>query len=266
MQNKLDQLKRILDESTYTVALCGSGMMEEGGFLGIKRQEKAYDIEKRYGVSPEYLFTCAYFETRPERFFDFYRNELLKEIPGVTDSGRSLAALEKAGKLQCIITSNIFELNQRGGCKNVINLHGSVYQNKCSHCGKEYSMEYIRDSKSIPRCEECNSVIRPLVNLFGEMLDSQLMTKTTEEISKADTLLVLGTTLESEVFKQYIRYFEGRNLVLIHKHAHYTDRNADLVFWEDPKNVLVHMVEAAEEKKEVEEKDEVEEKKEEMQE
>ena len=33
MCSKLSYLKSFLDESSYTVALCGSGMMEEGGFI-----------------------------------------------------------------------------------------------------------------------------------------------------------------------------------------------------------------------------------------
>ena len=33
MDNKISQLKEMLDQSKYTVALCGSGMMEEGNAL-----------------------------------------------------------------------------------------------------------------------------------------------------------------------------------------------------------------------------------------
>lgn len=64
------------------------------------------------------------------------------------------------------------------------------------------------------------------------------MTKTTEEIEKADVLLLLGTTLTSEVFVNYIKYFEGSNLVIIHDHEHYTDTKADLVIIEEPRKVL----------------------------
>ena len=46
MDDRIAILRRILDESSYTVALCGSGMMEEGGFVGVKYADKAYDIEK----------------------------------------------------------------------------------------------------------------------------------------------------------------------------------------------------------------------------
>lgn len=59
MEERIATLRRILDESSCTVALCGSGMMEEGGYIGVKNPDKAYDIEKKYGYSPEEIFTLS---------------------------------------------------------------------------------------------------------------------------------------------------------------------------------------------------------------
>lgn len=238
MEKKVDMLKRILDESKYTVALCGSGMTEEAGLVGLKYQNRAYEIEKKYHDSPEEIFTSMYYSTRPEKFFEFYKDEVLQKVPNPTESGEALAAMERAGKLQCVITANIYELMQRAGCQNVINLHGSIYKNKCLHCGKEYPMEYLRDARGIPLCEACGEAIRPEVALYGEMVDSRLMRDTSIEIEKAEVLLVLGTTLQSEVFGSYIRYFEGKYLVVIHQRAHHSDTKADLVILDQPKNVL----------------------------
>lgn len=235
---RIQALKRILDGSTYTVAICGSGMMEEGGTLGIKKPDRAYEIEKKYGASPEYIYSSVYYNTRAEQFFQFYREELLKNRPLVTESGRALAAMEKAGKLQCIVSGNIYNLSKISGCKNVINLHGNIYDNHCPRCKKQYSLEYMLNAKKVPICETCNVPIRPGVSLFGEMVDSQLMTKTTEEVEKADVLMLLGTTLESETFKNYVRYFSGSHLVIIHQNRHYTDDKADFVIIDHPKNVL----------------------------
>ncbi len=75
--NKLETLRDIIDKGEYIVALCGSGMMEECGIHPLKDQDRAYRIEERYGRSPEYLYTDAFFNTRTETFYDFYRNELL---------------------------------------------------------------------------------------------------------------------------------------------------------------------------------------------
>ena len=204
LDNKISQLKEILDQSKYTVALCGSGMMEEGDALAIKKQERAYEIEEMYGYSSEEMFTSAFYNTRPELFFKFYKNEIIL----------------------------------RAGCKNVINLHGSIYDNKCPRCGKKYPVEYILKAKRVPICETCNVPVRPLISLFGEMIDSQKMTKATVEIDKADTLMLLGTNIDSEVFYQYIKYFKGNRMVIIHQKAHFKDRTADLVIIDQPKNVL----------------------------
>lgn len=235
---KLETLKKMLEESHYTVALCGSGMMEEGGFVGIKIQERAYEIEKRYGASPEELFSSRYYNTRPEKFFQFYKREIVGEPPEVTESFKTMAAMEREGKLQCIITANIYERGQKAGCKNVINLHGSIYQNKCQRCGREYSLEYMKNAPGVPICETCSSVVRPGVSLFGEMSDARLVTKTTEEVERAEVLLILGTTLQSEVFANYIRCFHGKNMVVIHKEPHFLDYKADLVIIDEPKNVF----------------------------
>ena len=117
MEGKISKLREILDESRYTVAICGSGMMEEGGFIGVKNPDKAYDIETKYGYSAEEIFSSAFYNTRPEFFFEFYKKEMLENPPEDTDSGPSLAAMERAGKLQCLITSNIYAKAQRAGCK-----------------------------------------------------------------------------------------------------------------------------------------------------
>lgn len=242
MDEKMEQLRKILEESTHTVALCGSEMMEEGGFIGIKKQDRAYEIEAQYGYGVEELYTSAFYNTRPELFFEFYKHELLHSAPEDTASGPAMAALERAGKLHCVIDSNIYDVAGRGGCQNVINLHGNVYDNQCPRCKKKYSLEYIKESKRVPICETCKVPVRPMISLFGEMVDSQSMTKTTEEITKADTLILLGTTLASEVFHHYVQYFTGENLVIIHKQPHYMDQEAALVILDYPMNVLPQLV------------------------
>ncbi len=238
MRGKIERLQKILDESRYTVAICGSGMMEEGGFVGVKHPERAYEIEEKYGDSPEEIFSSVYYNTRPEQFFRFYKEEMLKIAPEPTASGEIMAAMERAGRLHCIITANIYDHPRKAGCSNVINLHGTIYDNKCPRCGREYSLDYVMNSRKVPICEKCNVPVRPMVSLFGEMVDARLLARAVDEIEKADTLLLLGTNLDSEVFSSYFRYFEGSSLVVIHQREHYMDSKADLVIIDQPKNVL----------------------------
>lgn len=41
-KKEIEKFKSLLEKSHYTVALCGSGMMEEGGALVIRADERAF--------------------------------------------------------------------------------------------------------------------------------------------------------------------------------------------------------------------------------
>lgn len=235
--NKLETLRELIENGKYVVALCGSGMIEECGMYPLKDQDRAYQIEEKYGRSPEYLYTDAFFNTRTELFYDFYKNEILADLQP-SASTYALAAMERAGKLKYTISSNVYDLSRRSGCKHVIELHGSIYENHCQRCGKYYSVDYVKNAKKVPCCEVCGGVIRPDVSFFGEMLDSEKLSKTLEEIEKSDVLLLLGTSLHSEVFRNYIKCFEGSKIVVIHKESALMDEKADLLIYDEPKNVL----------------------------
>ena len=49
------------------------------------------------------------------------------------------------------------------------------------------------------------------------------MTRSTREIEKADVLLLLETTIDSELYANYIKYFSGSKLVIIHEEENRLD-------------------------------------------
>lgn len=243
-------LKQILEESRYTVVLSGFGMLLENGYPALRDGEESYEIEEKYGYSMEEIFHSAFYSTRKEVFYDFYRNEILSALsipPGI--GYLAMARLEELGLVQTVITRRIYGLPDRAGCKHVINLHGSVYDNYCPHCGKVYSVEDIRDSAKVPLCTECNTPIRPKVCLFGEMVDNAVITKAAEEIAKADVLLVLGTNLKTYLCQQLIGYYGGDKLILINSEEHFSDKCADLVIHsrvDETLDKLIHRIDEQE--------------------
>ena len=102
MGEKYEYLKKVLDDSHYTVALCGSGILAETGCRTFQNQDYAYEIEQKYGRSPEDIFASAYYMTRPDSFFEFYRAEVLEKDWKPSESCYALKKLEDAGKIQCI--------------------------------------------------------------------------------------------------------------------------------------------------------------------
>lgn len=222
-------LVQILEESKYTTVLSGVGMLQESEYPAIRDGEESYDIESRYGYSIEEMFSSSFYSTRKEQFYEFYRNELLSTLdrpPG--KCFYEMAELERRGMFQSIITRRICGLPTRAGCKKVIELHGNVFDNYCPHCGRKYSMEFVRDTGKVPLCEACKTPVRPNVCLFGEMVDNRIMTRAAEEVQRADVLLVLGTNLKSYLCTQLVKYYDGDKLVLVNAVPHFSDRLADI--------------------------------------
>ena len=58
---------------------------------------------------------------------------------------------------------------------------------------------------------------------------------------KAEVLLLLGTKLSSDVYSNYVKFFEGEQIVVIHEKEHYTDCKADMVIYDQPGKVLSNL-------------------------
>ena len=152
----VERLMDILKESKYTVVLSGNGMVLESDYMLIRDSQESYDIEKKYRYSAEELFSSSLFSTRKELFYEFYRNEMLPQLEKPPGEGfYALAALEKKGLIDTVITRRVYHLPTRAGCKNVIELHGNICEHYCPHCGEEYSLDYIRQSRRVPLCTKC---------------------------------------------------------------------------------------------------------------
>ena len=241
IEERLILLKKMLLESDYLVILKGIGVSKECGCTSYRRSKYAYEIEEKYGRSPEEIFSAGFYNTRVREFFEFYRNDLISSLGEINDGLRALKKLEDMGVLKMIVTRDIFSLAYRAGCKNVIELHGSVYHNERPHCRRKYSLEYIRDSKGVPRCEDCGTTIRPQIVLAGEMVNNALSTRAADEVSKADTLLLLGCDMSSVLAESFLRYFTGRRVILIHDREHYADSKADLVIRGKSMDILAQL-------------------------
>lgn len=128
---------------------------------------------------------------------------------------QKLVSLEKANKLKMVITQNIDGLHELAGTKNIITLHGSIYDNYCMNCKKYYSLKDL-EYNEVPKCE-CGGIIKPDVILYEEPLDNNKMKKAIDAISKCDTLIIGGTSLNVYPAAGLIKYFNGENLIVINK-------------------------------------------------
>ena len=127
------------------------------------------------------------------------------------------------------------------GSKNVFELHGSVLRNYCTKCHKFYSEKKIIESENeengLPLCD-CGGLIKPDVVLYEEGLDDFVVESAIKAISKADVLIIGGTSLVVYPAASFIDYYHGKKLVLINKSETMADSRANLVFHESLGEVL----------------------------
>ena len=116
-------------------------------------------------------------------------------------------------------------------------LHGSVLRNYCMKCGKFYDAAYIKQSEGIPRCS-CGGTVKPDVVLYEEGLDNDVISGAVSAISKADLMIIAGTSLTVYPAAGLVRYFRGKHLVLINRDSTPMDSQCDLVIHDKVGEVL----------------------------
>ena len=80
----------------------------------------------------------------------------------------------------------------------------------------------------MPKCT-CGGDIKPDVVLYEEGLDEHVMQKALDYISRADMLIIGGTSLVVYPAAGLVRYYRGNKLVVINKGVIEADLGADLV-------------------------------------
>ncbi len=240
-EEKYDALNRILKESEHIVFLGGAGVSTESGipdFRGKNGLYKKKDREfRRY--KPEYLLGIDCLEREPEVFFSYMRKNLDSRGAMPNAAHEKLAEMEKAGRLDGVITQNIDGLHQKAGSRRVAEIHGSVLRSYCMKCRREYGEDFIFENEEpIPHCPECGGVVRPDVTLYGEFLPAREYEQAAAWIRYADCLIIGGTSLEVGSAAQLAHMYHGKYLVIINKGPTRLEGRADLVFHESIGSVM----------------------------
>ena len=213
-EKEIEELQKIIDDSSRIVFFGGAGVSTESGIPDFRSADGIY--HQQYKYSPEQVVSHSFFMQHTEAFYDFYKEKMMILDAKPNPAHYKLAELEQAGKLTAVVTQNIDGLHQAAGSRNVYELHGSIHRNYCMECGRFYDAEYGKKTSGIPRCE-CGGVIKPDVVLYEEGLDPKTIQGAVEAIAAADTLIIGGTSLVVYPAAGFIDYFGGKHLVVINK-------------------------------------------------
>ena len=179
------------------------------------------------------MLSTSFFNAKVEKFYRFYKKEILGMEMHSTAAYDALLKLQDQGKLSAVICQNFHGIPQNVHLKNVIDLNGNIKINQCPHCDKAFDIQYIANAKGIPQCDHCKMAIRPGIRLLGERVDSELMTQAAIACDGADILLILGKNMYNDRL-EYTTALEREQLkVLFSKNEFECNSKVDFIIRDD---------------------------------
>ena len=246
IKSNIEYAAELVRKAKHAVVLTGAGISTPSGIPDFRSEGTGLWSKDE----PLEVASLNTFRTNPERFFDWFRplaSQIFNAEPNPAHLG--LAELEEAGHLQSIITQNIDALHHKAGSKNVIEMHGTLRTLTCTQCfhqaeAKEYLKAYIEQGE-LPRCPECNGLLKPDVILFGEQLPQRAWYDAQRACRQCDLMLVAGSSLEvlpvAGLPMQAVD--RGSHLIILNNATTYLNVRADVVIQEDIAAIIPAIVE-----------------------
>ncbi len=234
--NKYEILKSMIDHSKNIVFFTGAGISVPSGIPDFRSDRGIYKDAYK-GLSPEQIISHSFYVENKDLFYDFYKNKMMFMNATPNIAHYYISSLQDSKNIT-VVTQNIDGLHSMAGTRKVIELHGSIHRNYCEKCGAFYDGNFIKNSNGVPKCSRCGGDVKPDVVLYEEPLNEEAIQNAIEAIVRADTLIVIGTSLVVYPAAGFLRYFKGNALIVINKDETAYDNMCDLVINEDITKVV----------------------------
>jgi NAD-dependent deacetylase len=241
LQEGIEFIARLLCNARHAIILTGAGLSTPSGIPDFRSEGTGLWSRDE----PLEVASLQTFRTRPEEFYAWFRPLAARIFNAQPNAAhQALSGLERAGRVQALITQNIDRLHQKAGSQGVIELHGSVGTLSCTACFRKFpSQPYLQpfiEQGRMPRCPACGAVLKPDVILFGEELPQQAWFEARRASRNCDLMLVAGSSLEvMPVAGLPMQALEGgAHLVIINNSPTYINVRADAALQGDVADII----------------------------
>src|SRR5688572_1257475 len=169
------------------VVLTGAGISAESGIPTFRDSNGLWE-----GFRVEDVASPEGWHKDPALVLDFYNQRRKKALEVKPNRGHEiLAELEDYFDV-VIVTQNVDNLHERAGSRNIIHLHGSLFESRST---KNENLVYPIKGWELNLGDTCEqgSQLRPNIVWFGEMVP--LIEVAAYHAQQADIFLVVGTSM-----------------------------------------------------------------------
>lgn len=195
------KIQEQFDDAKKIVFLTGAGVSTASGIPDYRSKNGLYTNDKTDKPAEYYLSTdCLHDE--PKVFYEYEKSNMYypDAKPNVIHERQAQFTQQRDAT---VVTQNIDSLYRKAGTKNLIEFHGNLYHVYCQKCHK--TVDYKDYLKSMYH-ENCGGILRPDIVLYGEGLDPVAISKSVDAVSKADLIVIVGTSMRVYPFAGLIDY------------------------------------------------------------
>lgn len=196
MARMIQMLTELLRASRRIVLFCGAGVSTASGIPDFRGPNGIWKTRR-----PVYYAEFLSSEEARVEYWDYKLDSW-----GIYDRARpnavhdAIVALERAGKVEAVVTQNVDGLHRRAGTdvSRLIELHGTDLLVECQSCHETSApgahMDAFRRTRVPPRCG-CGGLLKSATISFGQSLRPADLDRAAGAAARADLVVAMGSTL-----------------------------------------------------------------------
>jgi len=196
---RIDTVRAWIDAAQRIVVLTGAGISTDSGIPDFRGPQGVWTKNPE----AEKMATLQHYVADPEVRKRSWRDRLASPAwhAKANTGHRALAALERRGTLDTLITQNVDGLHQLAGSSadRVVEIHGTMREVTCLACGERAAMERalarVRAGEDDPPCRTCGGILKSATISFGQALVQSDLLRAQQAAARCDLMLTVGTKL-----------------------------------------------------------------------
>jgi NAD-dependent deacetylase len=133
------------------------------------------------------------FDSDPQKVLDFHETRRARVLECEPNPGhKHLAALQAVHAGVSVITQNTDGLLRRVGCRELFELHGSLWRLRCPEHGVTEDLAAAKYARRA--CANCGTVLRPDIVWFEDPVSEAVFAEAGRRIGKCHLFVAVGTS------------------------------------------------------------------------
>ena len=198
LETLTNRVADLIIDAKRIIVFTGAGVSTESGIPDFRSPGGLWDRFDPDDFTYQKFVSNA--NSRRKQWQLLWKERLTREVKP-NPAHYAIAELDRLGKLDCVITQNVDNLQQKAGVPDdkVFELHGNMQQVICLSCGRRYPLEQIKtrldEGEEVPDCEVCHGILKPDIVLFGEPMPEEVLHEATLRSHNCDLFIVIGSSL-----------------------------------------------------------------------